>query len=164
MFSARFPADMMREWDAAADAAGESAALYDKCARALAAAKRADVSAYSRLFGADTAVRAAGTLAAMRYGSPDDARLALAYGTDTSGAALNPVAAVVACMLDETPLLASNPPRLVDREAIMAVPELAPIARAVQVLFCYGPAPRGGFPREATLADVASAAELGVDP
>jgi hypothetical protein len=155
MFSARFPVDMMRHW-----AGDETGSLYERCDRALKAAKLADAASYDRLFGAVSAVSAAKDLAAMRYGFPGDARRALEYGPEIGG---NPVASVVACLLDAEPMLFSSPTRLVDRDALMTEAALAPIARAAQVLFCYdGQIPPGGFVRPATLAAVASAAELGV--
>lgn len=141
-FSDKFPLDMMGSWVPAAWAASS---LYSMCKGALELASRTDQVAYVKMFGSSGAVRAAGELHALRYGSPDDARRAMEYGAD-------PVASVVACLLDVTPLGATVPPRLIDRAAIETIEELAPIVRSVRALF-YTPGAVGA--RAATLADVA---------
>ena len=123
-FSDRFPDDMMREWGIDIESEG----IYDKCKRALDAARAADADAYTAMFGAARATSAAAELHALRYGSADDERRAMAYGPD-------PVVSVVACMLDNTPLTSVAPPRLIDRAAIETIPELDPIVRAVRALF-----------------------------
>lgn len=127
-FSDRFPDDMMRAWGIDRERDSESESTYDKCKRALDAARAADADAYTAMFGTARATSAAAELHALRYGSADDERRAMAYGPD-------PVVSVVACMLDNTPLTSVVPPRLIDRAAIETIPDLDPIVRAVRALF-----------------------------
>jgi hypothetical protein len=153
VFTDRFPADMLRKW--LAQPGPEPTGLYEACALALSVAHQTDSVAYGRMFGSPAAVRAATDLCALRYGSPGDARRAVEYGAvgadGAAGAAgQDPVASVVACMLDGRAPGATVPPRLIDRAAIETIPELAPIVRSVRALFGTARATRA-----ATLAAVA---------
>ena len=149
-FSDRFPDDMMRVWGIGTPSESESESIYDKCKRALDAARAADADAYTAMFGTARATSAAAELHAFRYGSADDERRAMAYGPD-------PVVSVVACILDNTPLTSVAPPRLIDRAAIETIADLDPIVRAVRALFGVAGQDAKAQRRAASLAAVVAA-------
>ena len=129
MFTDRFPTDMLIKW--LAQPAPPPTGLYDACALALSIANQTDPAAYERMFGGRAAVQAAKDLCALRYGSPGDPRRAVEYGPEGQ----DPVASVVACMLDGRERGETVPPRLIDRSAIETIRELEPIVRSVRALF-----------------------------